>query len=573
MSGKTGLSLKYVRLFVILLFTAMVVPALGYEERARPGRDNDRPGRAEDPRREKMRQEARKSAPEIAQLLTQILEQVNQNQKPEAELIEQAVAKLEESKRSLLAYDDDQKAQYMLLQAWTDFYQGNLDDAMNWSLRACKMDASSRDAWNSQAVFCLLSGKRPQEPRIEKSKSRTQRDSDAPRSPRARPNGPADIGDRAVKAEPYSQQGTLDFELTTLRKDMLKERFERVECQDADGKKIEYVPGKNTLCIFFWQVKPAVSDANDVAGGETDDYAVTADPFGLRSSSGLGFIDQRRYVGNLTKGIEGHPEITCFALNTNSTADVERAVTEADEDFALEMGAPLVFAAADLSGAEAYVGLEAQKPFMLVADKEGVVRYAGPAADFMPAFILTHLSGVAIALDSPVQSHAVGRPGYIPGVQPVNGPGDDIPSYFRPVPRAPEEPKKAPKAPVAEPNAPVSEPKAPEPSDDKPAAEPEPAAAPKPADEPKPVPEETVQYRQLPLEEDVQAQKELVGADTFIKLASKRGLTYKRGVEMCRAIIKKYPGTQYEHDARELLKQVPEHKRGTYHITDEELGL
>ncbi|MHC4883203.1 MAG: hypothetical protein ACYTCV_11500, partial [Planctomycetota bacterium] len=58
----------------------------------------------------------------------------------------------------------------------------------------------------------------------------------------------------------------------------------------------------------------------------------------------------------------------------------------------------------------------------------------------------------------------------------------------------------------------------------------------------------------------------------YINAARKKFQTYKQGVDMCREIIRKYPGTKYEHEARLLLRRVPEDKRGTYNIMDEELG-
>ena len=61
--------------------------------------------------------------------------------------------------------------------------------------------------------------------------------------------------------------------------------------------------------------------------------------------------------------------------------------------------------------------------------------------------------------------------------------------------------------------------------------------------------------------------------DLFMKAAKKRVISYKNGVELCRRIIRNYPGTKYEHEARMLLRQVPEDKRKLYKITDEELGL
>jgi hypothetical protein len=37
--------------------------------------------------------------------------------------------------------------------------------------------------------------------------------------------------------------------------------------------------------------------------------------------------------------------------------------------------------------------------------------------------------------------------------------------------------------------------------------------------------------------------------------------------------MRDYPGTIYAEEARMLLRQVPENRRSTYNITNEELGL
>ena len=78
--------------------------------------------------------------------------------------------------------------------------------------------------------------------------------------------------------------------------------------------------------------------------------------------------------------------------------------------------------------------------------------------------------------------------------------------------------------------------------------------------------------QEVPLEVEYQAGKDLEYAEMYINAARKRFQTYKKGVEQCRAIIQKYPGTKYEQEARLLLRRVPEHKHATYNITDEELG-
>lgn len=51
------------------------------------------------------------------------------------------------------------------------------------------------------------------------------------------------------------------------------------------------------------------------------------------------------------------------------------------------------------------------------------------------------------------------------------------------------------------------------------------------------------------------------------------GMGYKRMVEYCRQIIKRFPTTPEALMARKMLAEVPENERERYGITDEELGL
>ena len=128
-----------------------------------------------DVKKEQMRQEASKSFPQLSDALTSILEKVARNQPPEQSAIEEARQLLDENKRNGWAYDDKQKAQFMLLQAWTGFYQDNPVEAVNWSRRACKTDEANQDAWISQVLFSVLNDKRPMKPRKERPRSESRR--------------------------------------------------------------------------------------------------------------------------------------------------------------------------------------------------------------------------------------------------------------------------------------------------------------------------------------------------------------------------------------------------------------
>ena len=330
---------------------------------------------------------------------------------------------------------------------------------------------------------------------------------------------------------------------------MLKERFARIEYQTRDGSKVEYKPGENTLCIFFWQVEPARTDAEDAAadGADGDVEAMRRPDSG--SSPKLSLNSQGQYFSNIYEVLKDHPQITCFSLNTNDLQDAERVATGMDDDFAREtMDKPMVFASNPESGAAAFVGVKAQTPFMLIADKEGIVRYAGPAAGFMPAFVLTHLTGIEISLDGSRQAQT--QPRQSRG--PARELRDDMGQMSERRPRRVTRPKVS-KPSVADPNRPAGDPNSvPAAGTNKPAA--------------KPV--------EMTLEDEIKADKLLALAEVEIGVCRKMpARNPEKGIVACREVLKKYPGTKYAEQARELLRDVPQRYKEKYEITDEELGL
>jgi len=70
-----------------------------------------------------------------------------------------------------------------------------------------------------------------------------------------------------------------------------------------------------------------------------------------------------------------------------------------------------------------------------------------------------------------------------------------------------------------------------------------------------------------------EAKQKLAFAENNIRMAKRGILTYSQSVAICRGIIKDYPNTEYEQQAKELLREVPENLRAQYNLTDTELGL
>ncbi|MFZ9010268.1 MAG: hypothetical protein ACO20W_00065 [Anaerohalosphaeraceae bacterium] len=551
---------------VYLLLVMLAVLATAAAERPRRNNGDREAGTSEkDLQKEKMRQEATKSFGEVSGALTEILEKVSMNQASEAAAIEQARQLLDENKRNGWAFDDVQKGEYMLLQAWTAFYEGNPVDAVNWSMRAAKTDATNGDAWISQGLFCMLNGKRPMMPRVKKPKAKRRNNSDGGRPrPSRRKNGEgmSPLESSSASTKPYGEQGVLEFDMSLLRSEMLKKRFDRSEYQSVDGSAIEYIPGEDTLCVLFWQLKEVTPDANDVpsSDGPSSDFMMG---YGGGSQKQLDYDieGQREYMKLVSKACQENEQIKFLQINTNKTERTSELASDSD----VKEGGPLVVAAESGSGAEEFAGLKADQPFALIVDKEGIVRYAGPAAGFMPAFILTDLTGIQIDLEEQEEiQQQVQQQAQHKKRQGSSKKGNgEIPYYlmmpgYQPPPLEKEEP-----VPGHDPNKPV----------EAPVAEPNAPAEPKPAPKPAPKAQGHQDFPTQSLEDQIRAEKLLQSAEMHIEESRKlRMKNPKQGIEDARKVMQQFPNTEHAEKARDLLRRVPDRWKQQHNITDEELG-
>jgi len=74
---------------------------------------------------------------------------------------------------------------------------------------------------------------------------------------------------------------------------------------------------------------------------------------------------------------------------------------------------------------------------------------------------------------------------------------------------------------------------------------------------------------------DICGANELAAAqDFFLQAARKRFISYRKGVELCRQVIRNCPNSKNAEAARELLRtKIPEDQRESLGLTKEELGL
>ena len=568
-------------LLLIFLFTGAICPSFGAERQLRQ--------RPVDSRKEQQRKEAQQSFQDVDKLLTQILEKVNKNQTPADDLITQAAAKLKECKRDSLAYEDNQQAGYMLLGAWISYYQGNLPDAMRWSLRACKTDDTNQDAWVSQAVFSMLSDKRPILPRVKKPrKNRPRRTRNNNRVAPGMMPGMDPGASSSVAPEQAMRKGTLEFDLTMLGSGAIKEHFEKLGFQEQLVPLIGFDPNENTLCLLFWQDDETdakgddVSDANDVTEEPKTEKENLPGGFGMPGGFGQqgmpgmpGMMGhsltnqnveaastkgQQQYFGRLFKACKEHPQITFLQINTNHAEIAKKVAEKRQDDSETKKDAPLFFVADFGVDTTPFAALNATGPLMLIIGDGGKLKYTGPATTFVPAFILSAITDVELDLEKMVKAEQEAKQAKQTrqvqrfGIRDPNKPAETVPMpQNMPMPPGMAPPGMMPgMMPFGVPPVPQR----------------------KPVDPNAPASPQGATYRQLSPEDQVRAQNLLREGHFHIEQSRKvGGKNPKVGIEACRKVLAKYGDTEYVEAARALLRRVPDRYKKDYEISDEELGL
>jgi hypothetical protein len=522
-----------------------------------------------------MEQQAQAMVSVIQKALTDLLEPVQKNHRPSQDIIQNSQLVLENTKRYFPGLEEKPKAQYMLLQAWTIFFQGDSEQALNWSLRACRTDEASQDAWITQALFNLLNGRLPLIPRIESPRSQVQPVRTSARRPRRVKNA------AEPKPQPYSEKGILEFDLLGLNIGMFRERFEKMEFQTTAGKKIAYTPGIDSLCLLFWEDIPVVpaeaeSSRPQPANGMQDEVQKVPEEarrqVELEMADGLGAVSgdlyndsqktglesQRGYFEVLMNACKDTPRIKFLQINTFNATQPEALDALPDDG---RGPIPTVIAAAPQSNAQQFAGWPAAKPFAVIVDKEGRVRYAGTAADFVPAFILTELTGIEIDLEK--QSPTTES-------QPFSGEMTDPMMMEMMRQEMPVGGDVDPNKPASNSNKLISDPNKPAPNPNKPIWDPNAPAMTAPPAGPRTQFED---FSTQSIEEGVRADKLLQSAQMHIDESRKLHMKNpKQGIEAARKVLSDYPNTEYAERARELLRRVPDRWKEQHKITDEELG-
>jgi hypothetical protein len=490
------------------------------------------------------------TATRIQQSLDVILPEANKGLKPAAGMIAGGQKTLEESKRYFPQMDDKQKSQYCLLQSWSAYYADEIKVAHMNAAKACKLDATNGDAWISQVAMALLAGKKPMLPRPSRPV----------RAQRNRQNPGGGESPETTQGAAQIQKGKLDFDLSLFLAEAVGKKIGPLQLHCLNGTTLDYQPGSESLCVLFWrkfESKAAVINNDPNKAARTAPQPVPAEPIlegGMMGATNqtLEGTPQGAFGKLFQSGLSGG-RVKFLAVNLDSSVNKHAVMEEMIKQ--PQPWAQVVVADQTEGLFSEFSSISPGRPVLMMTDTTGTIRYAGPATGFIAPMLLAGIvsgnvvgpGGTEEKTESVITPFTPVTPADSNSLATVNSsslPADSnsLPSDSNSLPRA-----------VQTPTTPVT-----------PAVQKSAQKARQPQ----------TQYKELSEEDKIQAERLVTYAeDLFMKTGAKHVTTYKRGIELCRQVMKEYPGSEYADKARQLLRQVPENQRSKYGITDQELGL
>jgi hypothetical protein len=334
-----------------------------------------------------------------------------------------------------------------------------------------------------------------------------------------------------------------------LFRNAIGKKIEPFQLHYQNGTTLDYKPGDKVLCMLFWR---KVEAKKAPAANAAPKPAANTAPKPEAATAGEGMMNPTDIPGAFPEeaslavfedlfkaGTSG--QIKFAAINLDPS---DNQKTAEEEMITRSQAWSQVVATGQTEGQfSEFNTISPNKPVLMIADSAGTIRYAGPATGFIVPMLLAKI------VPSPTTStDAATKEVPTDGNSPAVTDGNSLPTNSN-LPAA------------ADSNSLPADGNSVSPAGQKPTPTPQ-AAKPQ------------AQYKELSEEDKVQADKLINYADgLFMKAAGKRIITYKQGVELCRQVMKDYPGSEYADKARLLLRQVPENQRSKYGITDQELGL
>jgi len=475
-------------------------------------------------------------------------ENINANQKPTKDQIASNETALRVPSASRARMDKTMQAKYYILKAWNEYFSDDLKNAQNAAMGAVKALSTAEDARATLTAITLLAG---QQPVMKINKN--------PRPKTSKQNQFYNTYNSYNTSSAGTNLLDLDVDsvLTDLTDPRSPEKILPMELNCLNSTIFKYTPGSESLCVIFWKLsekdlaslspsepndpsaagkKPAVSSSSKAYQntqrqyhqGYEDEYAMQygSNPYGNNGARKQNptFLSNTNAFKQMFSRAFGTDDVKFLAVNTDTLATKQK-VAETIMDSPWPWAHVMAHDPKSRDTQFKKIAITHEKPLMVITSKDGTIRYAGPAVGFLAPMMLSKLTGADDNMTAATESQS-------PNGQ--NGVANSIMSLFN-------KPK---------------------------------TTGGNTADNIKPANTKQVTHQPAKMEfvDEFAAGKLLENARLYMKLG-RRAATPKKGIELCRELLKKYPNTKYSEEARVLLRGLSERNRKKYNVTDEELGL
>jgi len=590
--SKTSLKLNKAKFMLILALFCIVFAVINTpyaasqpqrSSRQRPtrrGRGGDARGTARQGDRMQERMEERSeavgnAAEAIDTNLVEMLNLVNELQRPDMRQMGSAQRSVEKSRKYLKEFSESITCQYYMLNAWVNYFDSDAEKALTPATQAYKKDSSNNDAHATQAAMAILAGQKPLTIRAEsqaqqgrepagrmprggagrQSRGRTGRQGTTFRRGRTGSDvAYGGAGASGTLSGTVSSGNILNLKADSIKADWLGQKIGPLQFNCLNGTKFSYDPADQKLCMLFWSLTSQDSTGNSnseesgnigrassaTIGGryarsrsrpdrlsrmgrasmlDRPTYQAGRGAFDSADASGDSLSSQMSGFANLFNSEFQNPGLKFVAINTDppqSKPEVMAKLLENPWPWAQTMlnNPPAAEQLAETNIAK----LDPAEPMLVICGENGTTKYAGPAAGFLAPMVLRELTGTDTGLGAQYLVPTETDPNLLTALS--TAAGSSI---------------------IAEPIG---------------------------------QPQVQLQQNTDITSEDLQAQKLLEYArGLFVPAGRKRFLSSKTAVDLCRQIISEYPNTSYADEARKLLRTVPADEQKRYNITNEEMGL
>jgi hypothetical protein len=462
----------------------------------------------------------------IEDALEMILRMVQENADVPAGTIDKLQNALKQGASKRKQFSDQGQSSYYLLYAWTTYLQGDIEKASQISAKAYRTAPGSQDAHISYITLSILAGEQIRQlpERMTKNLSR--------------------------------KRGELEFDLESLNNELMGTEFPTGKMNCINNAVYEY-QGNENICAMLWQLEEKTSHRTD----DDQENNTPADPCEIaarkrkqRQSRNRQPNQMQPPMGGPMPGMPGMPgqgydmpdrpqgpkvteslseQMQAFAdwyIDRYNSKDIKFLAVNTDQKSAKEKVVQTLCAnpwpwaqimAAEQNNMQKFNEMNIKGALCLFTDDNGTIIYAGPSTGFVPKMILNSIAQIKSSKPKPARTTQTAQNRQRQTSQQRRRQNADS-RKERQTPAGTGLDQEAKMAP----------------------------------------------------EEEYRAQKLIETAKGFMKSGYTMGqfTGYRRGIDMCREVLEKWPNSKYADQARDLLNQIPERYHKRYKITPEELG-